>query len=84
MKLNKKGFVNMKSNIITAAVVGLVLIAILMELSAVLIPQVQTSSGTLCATGIPLAGLFTTGGVIILVLVASLVLVIVGAVLGKR
>jgi len=74
----------MNSGIINSAVLGLILIAVLFELAAVLIPQAQTSAETLCDSGIPLASIFQSDGVIILVLVAALILVVVGAVMGRK
>jgi len=79
MQLGKRCFAKLNTGFINGAIVGLVLIAILFELSAVLFPQVQTSAATLCNSGIPLASLFKSSGVVILILVAALILVVVKA-----
>lgn len=80
MLKSKKGSFNAKS--LQVAIIGIVLIVVIIEMYAVLIPQVQTSGNTLNATGAPLTNLFTADGVVPLVLVAGLVIVVIAAALG--
>lgn len=56
---------------IVAVVITLV---ITLYLAAALLPEAQTAGQDLNATGLPLAGLFGSGGVIFVVIMAALVI----------
>ena len=83
MKLGKKGF-NLNTGIISSAILAFVLVTVLFLVGAELIPEVQTAGDELNATGAPLAGMFASDGVAILIIMAALVMVVVGAFLRKK
>lgn len=83
MELGKKGFIKGSTGIINGVLIGLLIIVLLIEASAVLIPQVQTSATTLCNSGIPLASLWKSNGVVILAITMALVLAVFTMVLPK-
>lgn len=75
MLKNKKGFsIGGKVNEIILAIVLLVL---LFELYAELVPTAQTSGDTLCNTGVPLASLFRGAGFLFILVMVGLIITVV-------
>lgn len=79
-QLGKRGFVKMNPDIVKNAIYGLLVIMLLFEVSAVIFPQVQSSAGTLCNSGIPFASFFRDNGIVIMMIVITLILVVLTAV----
>lgn len=62
---------------ISAMILGLVLVVVLFQMAATLVPEAQTAGDTLNESGVPLGGLFVSGGVIFIIIMAGLLLVVV-------
>ena len=84
MKLlkNKSGKGKLSTGMLNDAILAIVLIIVLFLLYAELVPEAQTAGDTLNATGVPLGNLFTSGGVIFVVIMAALLIVVITAVLA--
>ena len=59
---------------------ALVLLLVLFEVAAVVIPEVATAGDTMNATGLPLSGLFASDSVVPLIIMAGLLIIVVAAV----
>lgn len=77
--MNKRGLVNMKSGILGAAIAGIILVVLLFQVFAVLLPEFQHAGNNISATGAPLTALFSGSGIMTLLLVAALILAVVAA-----
>lgn len=70
---------------INSAILGIVLVVVLFQLYAVLVPEAQTAGDTLNAAGVPLGSLFTSSGVIFIIIMVALLIVVVRSFLpGKK
>ena len=78
----KKG--TMSTGIINTAILGLVLITVLFQLYAQLVPEAQTAGNTLNASGVPLGSLFISTGVVFVIIMAALIILVVKAFLPKK
>ena len=68
-------------------ITSLILLTVLFEVAADVIPEAQTAGDTLNATGVPLGGLVAGSGVTFTIVMAGLVLAVLGAFLvfgGRR
>lgn len=74
-KLNKAG--KMSTAILNTAILSFVLLVVLFQLYANLVPEAQSAGDTLNATGVPLGGLFTSNGIVFIIIMAALLIVIV-------
>jgi len=86
MNLGRKGALGV--GIIQTAILAIILVTVLFQVYASLVPTAQTAGDALNATGVPLGSLFVSGGVVFVIIMAALIIVIVGAFLtgmaGKR
>ena len=80
-KLNKKGQI---SNQVNSAITAIILIVVLFILFANLVPEIQTAGADLNATGVPLGGLFTPQGVVVVLVMVGLLLTVLKVVLPGR
>ena len=71
----RKGGLN--PGMINTAILSIVLLVVLFQLYATLIPTAQTAGNTLNASGVPLGSLFISTGVVFVIIMAALVIVIV-------
>jgi hypothetical protein len=78
---NKKG--NAKWMNPQTLIYGVIMICIIFGLVAGLVPELQSSGNTLCATGIKFAGFFKSDGLLLMVFAASVLLGAVGIMIGK-
>lgn len=79
---NKKGQI---SGRVTSAVEAIILIVVLFLLFADLVPEAQQAGNELNASGVPLGSLFTSSGVVILLIMVGLLLVVLKVVMpGSR
>ena len=75
---------NISTNIIDKAIVGLIAIVVLFQLIAVLVPEAQTAGDTINdQAGLPLRNLFASDGVVFIIIMAAFVLVVVKGLMGK-
>lgn len=80
---NKKGALSI--GVLNSAILGIVLVTVLFLLYAQLVPEAQTAGDTLNATGVPLGDLFTSTGVVFIIIMAALIILVVKAFLpGKK
>ena len=82
MKFNKKGKISEKT--LETGFYTIVLLVVIFKAYAVLVPEAQTAGDELNASGVPLGGLFSSDGVVFLIIMAALILVIVRSVMGKK
>ncbi len=80
-KFNKKGQIGNK---VTEAITAIILVVVLFLMFAQLVPEAQTAGNTLNASGVPLGSLFTSDGVVILLIMVGLLLVVLKAVLPGK
>jgi protein-S-isoprenylcysteine O-methyltransferase Ste14 len=81
---SKKG--SIAPGILQTAILGLVLLVVLFQLYAELIPTAQDAGDALCNSGAPLGGLFEGTGVVFVIIMAALIILVVKAFLpgGKK
>ncbi len=70
--------------ILRGFIVALVLVTILLQVAAVLIPVLGEAGNTLNATGAPLGELFVADGIVVLIVMAAILLVVVLGFLAFR
>lgn len=75
--MNKKG--QLTSSKISDAIMAIVLLVVLFKLYASLVPEAQTAGNELNATGVPLGSLFTSNGIVFLIIMAALIFVVVNS-----
>ena len=73
----KKG--NLAPGILNSAIMGLVLLVVLFQLYAELIPTAQDAGDSLCNSGAPLGGLFAGTSVVFVIIMAALIILVVKA-----
>jgi len=82
-KIHKKG--RLSTGILNTAILGIVLLVVLFQLYAQLIPTAQTAGDSLNSAGVPLGDLFTSSGVVFVIIMASLIILVVKSFMpGKR
>ena len=84
-----KGLIKSKrgqiSSRVTSAVEAIILVVVLFLLFADLVPEAQSAGDELNASGVPLGTLFTSSGVVILLIMVGLLLVVLMVVMpGSR
>jgi len=77
MQLYKKG--GLKPSILSTAILSIVLLVVLFQLYAALVPTAQTAGDTLNASGVPLGTLFASTGIVFLIIMAALIVLVVKA-----
>lgn len=73
--LNKKAKLN--TSMLNTAILAIVLVTILFELYADLMPVAQAAGDTLNASGVPLGSLFVGTGIVFLIIMAALIILVV-------
>lgn len=76
----KKGGIG--TGTISAAIMSLVLIVVLFLLYAELMPEAMDAGDDLNESGVPLGTLFVSGGVVFLIIMASLIILVVKSFIG--
>lgn len=82
LKSSKAG--NLSTSLINQAILALILLVVLFLLYAELVPQAQAAGDSLNATGVPLGGLFTSQGVVFVIIMAALIILVVRAFLPSK
>ena len=82
LEMGKKG--NLSAGMLNTAIISIILIVILFQLYSTLVPEAQASGNTLNASGVPLGNLFTSSGVVFVIIMASLIIVIVRSFMGGK
>jgi len=71
----KKGALG--TNILNTAILGIILLVVLFQLYAELIPEAQSAGDALNAAGVPLGNLFVGTGVVFVIIMAALIILVV-------
>ena len=79
--LRKKGALG--TGMINQAIMGIVLLVVLFKLYAQLVPEAQTAGQELNDSGVPLGSLFSSDGIVFVIIMAALVIVVVRSFLGS-
>ena len=74
-KLHKKGKLN--TGVLNTAILAIILLVVLFQIYAELVPEAQTAGDTLNATGVPLGSLFVSTGVVFVIIMAALLILVV-------
>ena len=80
-QLNKTG--KLSTSMVNTAILAIVLLTVLFQLYAQLVPEAQTAGDTLNASGVPLGSLFTSSGVVFVIIMAALIIVVVRSFMTK-
>lgn len=62
---------------LSTAIIGIVLLVVLFQLYAALVPEAQAAGNQLNSSGVPLGSLFTSSGVVFIIIMAALVIAVV-------
>lgn len=82
MKMNKAG--KFTGSTLTSLFYAIVILVVLFKGYAVLVPEAQTAGDELNTSGVPLGGLFTSSGVVFLVIMAALVIAVIKNFMGSK
>ena len=74
----------MQTGILQTAIMGLVLLVVLFQLYADLVPEAQSAGDTLNASGVPLGSLFVSSGIVFVIIMAALVILVVKSFLTTK
>jgi len=81
MEKSRKGALG--TGMLGQAILGIVLLVVLFQLYAELVPEAQTAGDALNASGVPLGSLFTSSGIVFVIIMAALLIVVVMSFLPK-
>ena len=81
LKASKKGAIT--NSTLTSAILGIVLLVVLFQLYATLVPEAQAAGDTLNASGVPLGNLFVGTGIVFVIIMAALVILVVKSFMGS-
>jgi len=84
MQMLKMRKASLGADTIRTAIIAIVMLVVLFKLYASLVPEAQDAGDELNATGVPLGSLFTSGGVIFIIIMVALIIVVVSAFLPKK
>jgi len=73
--MNKRG--KLSTGMLNTAILGIVLVVVLFQLYATLVPEAQSAGDTLNSSGVPFGSLFGGSGVVFIIIMVSLLIVIV-------
>ena len=76
-KMAKKGA--LQAGILNSAILGLVLLVVLFQLYAELMPEAQAAGDDLNQSGVPLGSLFAASGIVFVIIMAALIILVVKA-----
>lgn len=67
----------LSTGILNTAILAIVLLVVLFQLYAQLLPEAQSAGDTLNASGVPLGSLFTGQGIVFIIIMAALIILVV-------
>lgn len=79
MKLKSSKAGVLSTSVLNTAILAIILLVILFQVYAELIPEAQAAGNTLNAAGVPLGNLFTAQSVVFLIIMAALLILVVRA-----
>ena len=77
MKLIRSKEGRLGTNILNTAILAIVLLVVLFQLYAALIPEAQSAGNALNASGVPLGNLFVGTGIVFIIIMAALLILVV-------
>lgn len=80
--MNKKG--QIRTGVLQTAILALVLLVVLFQLYANLVPEAQAAGNSLNASGVPLGSLFVGSGVVFVIIMAALIILVVKSFLPSK
>jgi len=84
MKMSKSRKASLGSDTIRTAIIAIIMLVVLFKLYGALVPEAQTAGDELNATGVPLGSLFTSEGVVFIIIMVALVIVVISSFLPKK
>jgi hypothetical protein len=84
MVSTKRGEVGLGAGTIRTAIIAIVMLVVLFKLYASLVPEAQSAGNELNSSGVPLGSLFTSNGVVFIIIMVALIIVIISAFLPKK
>lgn len=85
MKLMKSKKGTLGTSVLNTAILAIILLVVLFELYAELVPEAQAAGDTLNSSGVPLGNLFAGTGVVFVIIMAALIILVVKAFMpGKK
>jgi len=84
MKMLKDKGGKLNTNTLSSAITAIVLLVVLFKLYASLVPEAQTAGDELNAAGVPLGSLFTSSGVVFVIIMAALIIAVVLAFMPSK
>ncbi len=76
-KLLKSKAGKLSTSTLNTAILAIILLVVLFQVYAELVPEAQTAGDTLCNSGVPLGGLFNGTGVVFVIIMAALLILVV-------
>jgi hypothetical protein len=73
--MDKKG--KLSTSLLQTAILALVLVTVLFQLYADLVPTAQAAGDTLNSSGVPMGSLFAGSGIVFLIIMAALIILVV-------
>lgn len=77
MKFLKSKSGKLSTGMLNQAILGIILLVVIFLLYSELVPEAQSAGDTLNATGVPLGSLFTSSGVVFVIVMAALIILVV-------
>lgn len=77
LKTSKSG--RLSTGVLNVAILAIVLLVVLFQLYAELVPEAQAAGDSLNASGVPLGNLFVGTGVVFVIIMAALIILVVKA-----
>ena len=81
-KMHKKG--KLGTSVLNTAILAIILLVVLFQIYAELVPEAQSAGDTLNATGVPLGNLFVSTGVVFVIIMAALLILVVKAFMPSK
>ncbi len=79
MKYLKSKKAALTTSVLNTAILAIILLVVLFQLYAELVPEAQSAGNTLNASGVPLGNLFVSNGVVFVIIMAALIILVVKA-----
>lgn len=83
MLKSKKGQTGISTNVLSTAILAIVLLVVLFQLYSDLVPEAQAAGDSLNASGVPLGNLFVGTGVVFVIIMAALIILVVKSFLPR-
>lgn len=74
----------LSAGMLTTAISSIILLVVLFQLYATLMPTAQAAGDTLNTSGVPLGSLFAGSGVVFVIIMAALIISVVGAFMKRK